>query len=174
MNGIGSEIEIQLLSKETLKESLKLLDSVFGDDPEDKFTYTRAFNASLGDKKYLEMYKGMTPEHLQYYVAVHEKTREVVGTTGLYAYENDIKENIFWVGWFCVDPKYRGKKIGSMLLDFTIQKARDAHKAGLKLWTTTSPKWDSAQILYKRRGFVVTEKEKARGQYEKVYMELRF
>ena len=50
------QIIIEPVSFSTLKESLKVLNKVFGKNPKDKEGYTRAFPASLGDKECLRFY----------------------------------------------------------------------------------------------------------------------
>ena len=50
-------------------------------------------------------------------------TKEIIGLTGLYN-RKEYPEDEVWLGWFCIDPKYRGQGRGRMLLEWTLQRAR--------------------------------------------------
>lgn len=168
------KIIIEPLSQRTLKGALEVLDKVFGSDPDDKKWYTRAFHASLGDKKYQSAYSGQRPKYLQYFVAMDKKNDRVVGTTGLYAYKKELDDNAFSTGWFSVDPIYRGKGIGKLLLEFTIKEAKRLKRTLLRLWTSDLPDTEVARTMYKKRGFVITGTEKEKGKnYTTIYMELK-
>ena len=166
-------IIIKPLSKNNLNGALKVLDKVFGKNPNDRKTYYNAFLGSLDMDKYIPLKDKAKPTYLQYFVA-WEKTRKiVVGTTGLYAYREFGTEK-FGLGWYCVDPDFRGKGIGSLLLDFTIQLARQKKRKFLELWTLTDPQEEKAHRIYEKRGFKITKKEKLpEEKYETVYMELK-
>ncbi|MEK6858284.1 MAG: GNAT family N-acetyltransferase [Nanoarchaeota archaeon] len=167
-------IVIRPLSKYNLKGALEVLDKVFGESEEDKFGYTRGFNASLGNKKYLAMYPAERPKYLKYFVALDKKTGKVVGTTGLYAYEKDWRDNAFSTGWFGVDPVYRGLGIGKQLLTFTIEKAKKLKRKYLRLWTSDTELTETARKMYESRGFIITaEKKEAGKDYTTIYMELK-
>ena len=108
---------------------------------------------------------------LEYFVAVDE-TEKVLGTTGLYSRRNDEKV-AYWLGWYCVDPKFRGKGIGSKLLDYTIKKAKERGKKYLRLYTSTSAGEEVAQQVYDRRGFRTIRREKIKNEkYEIIFKEL--
>lgn len=169
-----TDIIIKPLSKNNLKGALQVLDKVFGTSEEDKWWYTRGFNASLKSKKYLAMYPDEKPLYLKYFVAINKKTKKVLGTTGLYAYQKDWDDNAFSTGWFGVDPKYRDQGIGKLLLEFTIKKAKKLERKYLRLWTSDTPETETARKMYEKRGFVITKKEKIKGKdYTTVYMELK-
>ena len=81
-----------------------------------------------------------------------DETGAVLGTTGLYQYKRDSQEAV-WVGWFCVDPKARGKGIGQKLIDHTICLAVQAGFRRVRLYTSTDPNEEAAQRLYEKNGF---------------------
>jgi len=81
-----------------------------------------------------------------------DETGAVLGTTGLYQYNRDAQEAV-WVGWFCVDPKARGKGIGQKLIDHTICLAVQAGFRRVRLYTSTDPNEEAAQRLYEKNGF---------------------
>jgi GNAT superfamily N-acetyltransferase len=76
----------------------------------------------------------------------------VLGTTGLYRYKKDAGEAV-WVGWFCVDPKMRGRGIGQALIEHTVERAREGGFERVWLYTSTDPNEEAAQRLYERNGF---------------------
>jgi GNAT superfamily N-acetyltransferase len=101
----------------------------------------------------------------------------VLGTTGLYQYKRDAQEAV-WVGWFCVDPKARGKGIGQKLIEHTICLAVQAGFRRVRLYTSTDPNEEAAQRLYEKNGFkeisrknglfttkIFREKEIKQGEY---------
>ena len=78
---------------------------------------------------------------------------EIAAITGLYS-DYDINEtNSIWLGWYGVREKYRGKKIGTKVLEFTINEAYElAKKYPIKyfrLYTSTELN-DKAQNLYQK------------------------
>ncbi len=119
-------------------------------------------------KSFLEEY-GMSI----YWVAEDPK---VVGLTGL-AWDND-DSGIVWLGWFCVDSRKRGKKIGSKLLDYSIRQAKRRGFEKLRLWTSTLPFEKNAQGLYESRGLIIYDRERVRKTksrkrgFTKLYREL--
>ena len=170
----NNTVVIEPLSEKTLKGALKVLDTVFGYHKKDKEMYTNAFAGSLNMNKY-KLLNGRKekPTYLQYYVAIDKKSKKVVGTTGLYAH-SELGPGKMGTGWFCVDPNFRGKGIGKLLLDFTIEKARERKAPILFLWTTADPSEKVAHEMYEGRGFKIVKKEKSLDyKYEVINMELK-
>ncbi|UCD51832.1 MAG: GNAT family N-acetyltransferase [Phycisphaerales bacterium] len=93
--------------------------------------------------------------------AVDEGADEVIATTGLYSYLRDAEEAV-WLGWFCVAPERRGEGIGSMMLDFSIERAREAGKRYFRLYTSDDPDGAAAQRLYEKKGFAIVKVKKKR------------
>ena len=101
------------------------------------------------------------------------ENKKVIGITGLYTMPEDEKE-ANWVAWFCVEPDYRGKGLGSRLLDLMIEKSKKAGKKFLRLYTSDGEIEKEARELYKKSGFVTTKTKKIEGENEtKIYMELK-
>jgi RimJ/RimL family protein N-acetyltransferase len=88
-----------------------------------------------------------------------DETGAVLGTTGLYQYKRDAQEAV-WVGWFCVDPKARGKGIGQKLIEHTICLAVQAGFRRVRLYTSTDPNEEAAQRLYEKNGFKEISRKK--------------
>jgi len=79
-----------------------------------------------------------------------------------------------WVGWFCVDPKSRGKQIGKELLKKAINSAKEEGRKYLELYTSTNPKEKIAHNLYRTMGFKITKREKgAYGKEDKLFFQLQ-
>lgn len=92
------------------------------------------------------------------WVAVNDNG-DVCGTTGFYTTPKD-KTEASWLSWFCVDPKQRGLGIGKILLNFSIDKARESNKRFLRLYTSDDPNEAAAQGLYEKHGFKIIKKKK--------------
>lgn len=84
---------------------------------------------------------------------------KVCGTTGLYLDKKDEHEAV-WLSWFCVDPVQRRQGIGKMLIEFSIEKAKESGKDYLRLYTSDHSSEAAAQGLYEKYGLVVFRKEK--------------
>ncbi|MFH1575625.1 MAG: GNAT family N-acetyltransferase [Candidatus Nealsonbacteria bacterium] len=147
-------MRIEQLTEQRLQEAINLVDMVFpeqGDEPA-----RIVFSASLNPEKYKEyLMKHQILPDLRYWLAIDE-LGEVRGIIGLYRYEKD-KEEAFWGGWFCVDPRKKG--IGLQLGRFAINEARRRGKAFLRLWTTTSLDELRAHKLYDKSEFKLVGEE---------------
>lgn len=76
---------------------------------------------------------------------------EVAGLATLYGYQAQPEE--LWLAWFGITPRVRGRGIGSRLLDWVIQQARNEGRRTLRLWTTDEAEYAAAVGLYTQRGF---------------------
>ena len=163
------EIKIKALTKKTLKEALSLLDTVFPEGDEEE-PANIALLASLNLEKYKDALSKMKIVELKYWTAI-DVTGKIVGTIGLYHYEDDNDEEI-WLGYFSVNPHLRKMGIGTQLLNFSINEARKYGKKFLRLWTMSSLR--DAQKLYEKHGFKLT-REKSLGDTElkKLYYKLK-
>jgi len=163
-------MKIEKLTEKYLADASRLANTIFKDEP---ILPGVAFEASLDKHKFDKLNDESIGKiySLEYFIAVDE-SGEVLGTTGLYALEED-KQEAYWLGWYCVDPKYRGRGIGGKLLDFTIEEAKNRGKKILRLYTSPSDDEKTAQIIYDSRGFKTTGTEKKDGnKYEIIYKEL--
>lgn len=163
-------IKIELLSNETLEEAISLVGTVFPIQAEEPASV--AFPASLNPQKFKEILRQYQVPELKYWVVI-DSSGKVVGTIGLYCYEND-KHEAFWLGWFCVHPDVRKKGVGTRLLRFSIENARNQGKKFLRLWTSTSPNEQDAHRLYERHEFkLVGEEPLGDTGFNKLYYELK-
>ncbi len=167
-------MDIESLSYKTLKQAITLVNKVFPN--QNLFEKASlAFRFSLEKDSIISKLAffvvGVTEAN--YWVAIDEVSSKVMGMTGLYCYKKD-RPQAYWLGWTCVDPKFRGRGIGGKLVDFCIEKARAEGKQFLRLHTSTHPNEETAQILYEKRGFrLIGESRAGRSSFKKLYRELQ-
>ncbi|ADR34380.1 GCN5-related N-acetyltransferase [Sulfuricurvum kujiense DSM 16994] len=141
------DIQIQPLHISTLNSVIALRDAVFPDLG--KYEY-ETLQACLNPVKH-QVHKKLGIVELAYWTAIDPNTDSLSGLIGLYT-ENDVEDTV-WLGWYCVDPQYRGQKIGSKLLAFAINEARKQNKKYLSLYTTADEEYTTARIQYEKIGF---------------------
>lgn len=118
------------------------------------------FEASLGLRAAVKESATGSPHtemNARYWVAA-DRQGNVLGTTGLYETSAD-QGSAMWLGWMSVRPGYRGFGIGQKLLDFSVDKAREAGADKLRLYTSTTRGERAAQDLYEREGFALVGSE---------------
>jgi len=154
------------LEKKYLIQASHLANTIF---PNEKVSPGEAFEASL-DKDKLKTFIKLNNDHndivtLEYFLALDNK-ENILGTSGLYSQKSDEKDS-YWLGWYCVDEKYRGKGVGKLLLEIAMSEAKNRGKRFLKLYTSTDPNEAKAQIIYEKNGFFITNQEKIKeGEFE--------
>jgi GNAT superfamily N-acetyltransferase len=164
-------INIEPLSQTTLPQAIAVADQVFPN---------QGLTEKAGYFFRLSLISGWWPRLILrsvniieagYWVAVEDD--KVLGTTGLYGYNQDFHE-AYWLGWTCVSPEARGRGIGSKLVDYAIAKAQQSDKSFLRLYTSTHPNEAVAQTLYENRGLkVIGEKALWGSPYKRIYRELK-
>ena len=87
-------------------------------------------------------------KEMSYYIVYLDK--EPIGVTGIYAY-HEYPETA-WLGWFGILNKYRKKGYGGIVLDKTIELAKEKGYTRFRLYTDEFAK--SAHKLYKSRGLI--------------------
>lgn len=142
------DIQIQPLYLSTLNSAIVLRDTVFPDlgKHEDK-----TLHASLNPSNY-QVHQKLGISDLDYWTAIDSNSQNISGLVGLYTEHDDL--DAIWLGWYCVDPRYRGYKIGSRLLTFAIEEAKRRGKNTLHLYTTTDEEYATARMQYEKNGFV--------------------
>ena len=146
---------IKKLDFNTLHKATVLRDEIF---PELGKTDKATLHASLDKENYQSIYEDGDINLLDYWIYL-DIQNDVVGIVGLYTQNSDTNDKV-WLGWYGVKPSYRGKKIGSKLLDFATQKASEEGYKELHLYTTNDAVHQDAIALYLRRGFVKYKKDK--------------
>ena len=89
---------------------------------------------------------------MKYWAAIDPYTLHIIGLTGLYN-EVDDSEDECWLGWFCVDDKYRGNGYGKKLLEFSEEQAKVLKKKTLHVYSYKTKKYKKAIELYKKSGY---------------------
>lgn len=142
------EIFIQPLDQHTLHQAVALRDQIF---PKLGKLDRTTLCASLSPEKY-HVHKKLGIKQLDYWVAIHSSTLEVVGLVGLYT-QTDDDDGMVWLGWYCVDPNHRGFKIGKKLINHAIEYAKEQEKKDLHLYTTGGDEYATAREQYHKLGF---------------------
>lgn len=117
--------------------------------------------------------------YLNTYVAVDQHSKFILGTLVVYSGQDALEmdhnlsewltnkqaptnridqeahEDEYYIDTICVHPNARGKGVGTMLLSFAEQVARDKNFCKLSLNVETTK--ERALKLYERQGFVITE-----------------
>lgn len=164
-------ITIKDLTRDYLGKVGQMADKVF---PDTKVLPSIGFKASIDPEVAQDLNKDNDNPfiYLKYWVAVDDDKDRVVGVIGLYKELKDAKDT-YWLGWFCVDPAFRGKGIGTKLLKFAINKAKKQNKKYLRLYTSTDIVEADAQRLYEKHGFKTMDKpHRFEGRFEIFYREL--
>jgi len=160
---------IEPLSSGTLEEAKKLVNKVFPLQTEEENS-DKWLTFSLEQREKNQDAGREYSNKPGYWVFL--KGKKVVGIIGLYEYGRNAK-NVSWLGWFCVDPAFRKRGIGSELLEYAIAAAKKSGKKRLRLYTTNDPNEADAQKLYEKYGFLVTKKNAGkRGKYTVFHREL--
>jgi GNAT superfamily N-acetyltransferase len=150
------EIVIKPLSEESLQQASSLALKVFHSNSNDEDYPPKWFKISLSDKKNEKMDLDVTS--IKYWVAL-DSNKKVHGIVGLYTLSYDEKE-AYWLGWYLVDPKSRGKGIGKLLLESIIKKSKKQGKKYLRLYTSNDPNEKRANEIYDKLGFTPIKSEK--------------
>lgn len=144
-------IKIEPLSKKTLSDACELTLKVFHPKASDEDYPPKWIKASLNPKANKNTYSDLDVKSLQYWVALNDKDK-AIGVIGLYTLIHD-EEEAYWLAWYCVGPKSRGKGIGKALLDYVVAKAKKDGKRWLRLYTSNDPNEKRANEMYNKLGF---------------------
>jgi ribosomal protein S18 acetylase RimI-like enzyme len=143
------------LSQEHLAETITLVQNVFTLEASLPTPPETALRVSLAGDRKKELLQRLGIRQLAYFVALDDATKAVRGVIGQYEEEGD-PPNLVWVGWFCVDPAFRGQHLGEALLLWNMHDAKRKGYTRMKLYTTDHPSMKAAQGLYENLGFAVT------------------
>lgn len=153
------------VTEDNLKEVLAVVSKIF---PEDKDDFVKHYNQYV--KKDISDWKDV--RYWKYFYVRNDKG-EVVAITGLYNESDKHSEDEVWLGWYGVAPEYRGRGIGTEVLMWTVQKAKELEYKKFRLWTTTDNGEKEAQKLYEKVGLKIYDRKKHEsGEYEILYREL--
>lgn len=154
----SARIKLHGLSPSIFSHALSAAFEIF-DNPKDQLAIEADYRMSLEPERFEEEMRTNGIKTQKYWVATKsKKSHDVAGITGLETKNADL-DDVAWLGWFGVTPKYRGKGYGRSLLKKTISKARGIGFDRLRLWTTTAPTEIAAQDMYEEFGFRLTGDE---------------
>lgn len=164
-NNIHS-IKLEKLNNNNLEEMCRIGDETFPYEIE-KPSYF--FRKSLKENLLLIKSEGQTCDYAQYYAIMLDN--KVIGTSGLYHLKGEPKTTA-WLGWFCLDPNYRGKGYATIALQKTFDIAKIEGKTKMKLYTSNRPNEEAAQYLYEKMGLKIY-KEIPDGNFKCIYRRRR-
>ena len=121
-------MRFELINKENVMLATKVQLEIFGSKSE--CAYLHYINSFVSQKDYF---------------LVYDKDK-IVGITGLYIDEFTQEDNVVWLGWFGVLPKFRHLGYGQKILEKTIELAKKRNKKILRLYTSVDN--PSAHKLY--------------------------
>lgn len=141
---------IKKLSIDTLNEAEILRDKIFSQiDTKER----RTLEASIDKEALSCVLEENEIVDVQYWVAIDKKSSQIIAITGLYT-ELEDDEDSCWLGWFCLDKRYRGKGFGKELLNFSIEQAKSISKRYLHIYTYDSQEYKVAINMYKHYNFI--------------------
>ncbi len=143
------QFKIEKLSRSTLLQAELLRDKVFTQiDRKEKASLI----ASIDKDKFSHVYEENKIKEMQYWVVIDKVNLKVIALTGLYTEKEDNADSC-WLGWFCVDEKYREKGFGQKIFIFSIEQARELSKKYLHIYTYNSEKYKVAINMYRQYDF---------------------
>lgn len=162
-----NSVKIINLNESYVKRAIKLVMNTFEDEGE---SIKKELWASVNEEKLIKYIKKYDRHMrtLEYFIAI-DSEKNLLGIIGLYSL-NESYENTYWLGWYCVSKRHRGKGIGKLLLDYAIETARERGKSYLCLYTSTDENEAKAQEIYEKNGFYITKRIK-KHDYEILYRE---
>jgi len=149
---------IKKLTLKTLKQANDLVLSTFKslDEYEKKNLI-----ASLFPNRFKEVYTKNEIKEMEYFVYLVDN--KVVGVVGLYREIEDNKDEC-WLGWFCVEKRYRNQKIGKKLFEYMLNLAKQRDKKTMYIYTYNSKMYQKAISMYQNYGFTQI---KVKSKYKK-------
>lgn len=144
------------LTPALVESTITLVESIFPYESRDNIRL--AVGSSIDPQLAIERTKKWDCPWNCYWVVLGNRS-QVIGVTGLYELDED-RPTADWIGWFGVAPEARGQGLGTRLLRYTIDQARQRQKRYLRLYTSDHPNEAQANTLYERHGFPVFRTER--------------
>lgn len=134
--------EIRQMSAADLDEVLRLIRLHDSDDykaAKQSFRHTR-FDEPL--------------DAIGHFVLIDPEERRPVAVCGYYI--DDLEaQGVYWLGWTYVNPFFRGRGYGGVLMEFVLQSLQSMGARKCFLSTSSLPKYETAVGFYKRYGFAI-------------------
>ncbi len=135
---MNNDLKFVLITRKNLEVACKIQNEIFQEED--------------ARQNYIEQIeKNPYKKEMEYFIVYLSNTP--IGITGIYSYHE--YPNDAWLGWFGILKKYRYKGYGGIVLDKTIQLARDKMYKNFRLYTDEYAK--DAHRLYKSRGMLEEE-----------------
>jgi len=164
-------IKIEPLTEKKLEEAINLVVRVFPYEVGGKESPSCDLSSSLCPEQYKDYLARIQVVDARYWLAIDEQ-RRIVGITGLYHYKFD--EEAIWLDWFCVALETRRLGVGTKLLQFSIERAKQEGEKLVRLWSSRRPNEFIAQRMYEKRGFkLIREELSDQTGVQQLYYELR-
>jgi ribosomal protein S18 acetylase RimI-like enzyme len=88
-----------------------------------------------------------------HFVIIDPEERRPVGVTGYYLDDLEAR-GLYWLGWTYVNPFFRGKGYGGVLMEFVLEAVRELRGRKIYLSTSSLSNYATAVGFYERYGFV--------------------
>ena len=133
--------EIRPMVEADLEEVLRIIRLHDSDD----------YHAAVRSFEHADL-SGSDPYSAQHFVLIEPGELRPVGVSGYYI--DDLEsQGIYWLGWTYVNPFFRGRGYGGMLLHFVMRSVRTFGARKIYLSTSDLPEYQDAVRFYERYGF---------------------
>ena len=133
--------QVRLMDQRDLDEVLRMIRLHDSDD-------YKAAKASFAETRF------DAPEQVTaHFVVIDPEERRPVGVTGYYIDDLEAR-GLYWLGWTYVNPFFRGKGFGGVLMEFVLEAVRELGGRKIYLSTSSLESYATAVGFYKRYGFV--------------------
>lgn len=143
------QLEPELISTSNINEAIVLADSCFHTFDEQAHFRDTYIRIAEGRTFYQDDDMGCPIRLLPYFL--YRQNKLAVGTTGLYACNDDISR--LWLGWFGIAPSVRGQGVGSVVLSHISSVAALYGARELALYTSEHENIDKVKKFYVKNGF---------------------
>lgn len=133
--------QVRLMDARDLDEVLRMIRLHDSDD-------YKAARASFSQTRF-----DAPQEVTAHFVIIEPEERRPVGVTGYYIDDLEAR-GLYWLGWTYVNPFFRGKGYGGVLMEFVLEAVRELRGRKIYLSTSSLENYASAVGFYKRYGFV--------------------
>ena len=120
----------------------------------DIITSHEKFDGLCANRYYMEYFNLANPEREEIFVAIDDRSGEVVGVCGYYP-DKYFVQGILWLNWFYVAKSHIAKGVGRKLFEYTLNKVKSLNTRKLYLDTSNSPVYERARKFYEKRGFQI-------------------
>ena len=132
---------IRVMTRRDLDEVLRIIRLHDSDD-------YKAARAAFDESRF-----ELPPDVSAHFVIEEPDERRIVGVCGYFIGDNETR-GTYWLGWTYINPFFRGRGYGGVLMDFVLAGLSQLGARKIFLTTSSLPKYQSAVGFYKKHGFV--------------------